>query len=71
MKHEFEDLRELTPEQIMENLEQLEAENKRLKEEIIKPLLEGYCNVAGMLQTEFQFTGDQLTQKAEQALKGE
>ena len=49
----------------------LQSENKRLKEEIIKPLLEGYCNMAGMLQTDFQFMGDQLTQKAEQALEGE
>ena len=49
----------------------LEDENKRLRKEIIKPLLEGYCNMAGMLQTDFQFMGDQLTQLAEQALKGE
>ena len=37
--------------------------------EIIERLLEAYCNMAQQLQSEFQFTGDQLTQRAEVALK--
>ena len=52
MKHEFEDLRELTPEQIMENLEQLEAENKKQAERIEQleePLKAANFKVDGML----------------------
>ena len=36
--------------------------------EVCKPLLEGYCQMAQMIQSQFQFTGDQLTEQAEQAL---
>jgi len=35
---------------------------------VCRPLLEAYCNMAQMLQSEFQFTGDQLSKEAEQAL---
>ena len=42
MEHKFNDLRELTPEQIMENLDQLQAENEKLKELVDTVLIS--CN---------------------------
>lgn len=36
--------------------------------DVVKPLLEGYRNMAQILQTDFQFQGDQLTQRAEEAI---
>ena len=56
---------------VYKELKQLQAENKRLKElrAVCKPLLEGYCNMAQMINSQEQFMGDQLTQRAEQALK--
>jgi len=35
---------------------------------VCAPLLEAYCNMAQMLQTDQQFMGDQLTQQATKAL---
>lgn len=42
--------------------------------DVCKPLLEAYYNMAQQLQTDFQFVGDKLTQRAEKLLakhKGE
>ena len=36
--------------------------------DIIRHLLEAYCNMAQMIQTDQQFMGDQLTQRAEEAM---
>ncbi len=36
--------------------------------DVVKPLLEAYWNMAQMLQTDLQFQGDQLTQRAQAAI---
>ena len=51
-----------------EEFDALAKSHKKLVK-VCKPLLEAYCNMAQMVQTDFQFTGDQLTEQAEQALK--
>ena len=71
MKHEFEDLRELTPEQIMENLEQLEAENKRLKEALEKIHAKSYPGLAMSVFTKESTMLNSIYRFATQALKGE
>ena len=37
--------------------------------DVVRPLLEAYYNMGQMIDSQSQFTGDQLTQKAEAALE--